>query len=156
MISDNCTVDDNVKWVSNLGEVRWLYIVDYHDFPLAGVVEWRGGRYWIEYQEWNWQPVGPKDEPFADWVPCAYFLYELTPEQWEAEDRRDSLFRECVGTHWVYQYDEDGGKLPRGKYAKTGREHEYYSTYPIGAIHTPKSGRLVAYTDESYLSVRVG
>jgi hypothetical protein len=111
MTLDQC--QDNNKWMDlskiDPESITPLYSIDWYDGPLTGVCKYVGTRYYF-----NWV-----DDVGKNWI---YVLVRLTPEQWELEDKRDTLFQEKVGTHCNY-----GGK---GELSPKETWNEYYKAYP--------------------------
>lgn len=97
---------------------RFLYHAGFYDGPLSGVmVRPDGSRYWFEVSE----------ESVDDWC-YWYYLYELTPAEWEFEDRRHALFQEHVGTHCDYDLKgrrNHGAIRPREEWDKFYENLEY-------------------------------
>lgn len=81
------------------GDVRWYFIADYYDGPIAGLAFFRQRIHrFCCFQE---------DIPDQH----IYVLHELTPEELQEELRVKERFEEFVGTHW--SFDENGEALPR-------------------------------------------
>jgi len=143
---NTCTFDD-VKQIER-SEWRWRSVFHYYDFPRDGIVEWNGQRYWCQHREFEYTKAGR----VGDFVAGAYFLYELSIEDWHEIDIRRAKFVECVGSHWEYG-EVDGVWKTLDGVRPTGREHEFYEAYPPSVDRSPKTGKLVAYSVDCYLSV---
>lgn len=120
--------------------------------PIDGFCKWAGKRYWFEYQQFNEGKLGKaSDDSEATYESRAYFLFEISDEHWEYLEEMHKLFRECIGTHWDYEYDENGERI-KTIFQHTGREQEFYSKYPPGKQYKITNAKLVAYVDASYIS----
>ena len=89
-------------------DVRLLWVDEYWDGLLEGMVEYRGARCLALVADW--EQVGAKDEE-RRWV-----LYRLTPEQQQDKERWHALFVQHVGTHWDYTGARAGEPHPERFY----------------------------------------
>ena len=108
--------------------VRWLWINNWYDGPLEGVVQVGEERLYaiVKDQKEDWTRV--------------FELLRLSPEDWAKEDERHALFCECVGTHWCFGPD---GKRLASTSARPREDHRrYYDKYPPEA-HVRPAGVVV-------------
>ncbi|BCU75373.1 hypothetical protein [Luteolibacter sp. LG18] len=81
------------------GEVKWYFISDYYDGPIAGLAVFRGRILWFSCFE----------EDIAQHT--LYVLQELSDEELEYEIEQKERFERMVGTH--LSFDLSGEPLPR-------------------------------------------
>ena len=92
-------------------DVRYLWVSDYYDGPLAGLCQYRGEKLWFKIR------CRPEHGPDV------FDLFRLTSEQLEAQERDHELFRQHVGFHWDYG---DDGCHPIGQVRDKATWHLYY------------------------------
>lgn len=143
---NTCTFDD-VQQIDR-ADWHWRSVFGFYDFPRDGIVEWNGQRYWCQHREFEYSKAGR----VGVFVAGAFFLYELSADDWREIGTRRAKFIECVGSHWEYG-EVDGVWQRLGDRVRDDREHEFYAAYPVGVDRSPKTGKLVAYSVECYLSV---
>ena len=98
-------------------EVRWHFIADYYDGPIAGLAFFRERIHrFCCFQE---------DIPDQ----CVYVLHELTPRELEVELLAKKNFEDSVGTHW--SFDEEGKPLPPVKLSREVSEKYYEGKAPM-------------------------
>lgn len=99
-------------------DVRYLWHSDYYDGPLSGACLWRGNRYWFVC-------VDMADDERQT---RTFHLIDLTPAEWQHEDAKHALFRECVGHHTDYDpvTQESGRSVP----CPRDEWQRFYDAYP--------------------------
>ncbi|MGC4014207.1 MAG: hypothetical protein QM755_06760 [Luteolibacter sp.] len=80
------------------GEVKWYFISDYYDYPIAGLAIFRGKVLWFSC--------------FGEDIPQhhIFVLQELSVEELEHELQGKEQFERMVGTYW--SFDRNGDPLP--------------------------------------------
>jgi hypothetical protein len=97
--------------------VRYLWYSDFWDGPMSGMALYNGQPYWFEMVEEN-----EEDHGFYR----RFGLFELSPEEIEAETRWHNLFREKVGDHTTFKAD---GKVLQGELKSREMWTEFYEAY---------------------------
>ena len=111
-----------------LGELRFLWIHDYYDGPLSGMLVYRSRLRWFECCN-----VGDEE----DAAHRRYFIHDLTDVEVAEEEKWHALFVEHVGDHWTAHEDgRQGSVKPQSEHAKfydlySKRTPPNYSTRPI-------------------------
>lgn len=113
-----------------LGELRVLWIHDYWDGPLSGVLAHRGRLRWFECCNFSEEAEGEVE-------PRRYLLRDLTDAEIADEEKWHALFVEHVGDHWTAHEDGRQGTMkPQAEHAKfyepySKRTPPDCSTHPI-------------------------
>lgn len=122
---------------ATLEPVRWLYITNWYDGPIEGVVLHNGERLYAK-----WTDVAG-DDPNGRRI---YDAIRLTPEQWAEEDDRQACFVEHVGTHWCCDYDADGNQIANWNVRPQSEHHNFYDKYPANSPRNHDGERVGVFT----------
>lgn len=96
-------------------KAKWLYVVDYWDGPLSGMVQYKGESLWAHCLVDEPKPGGGWHREFG--------LYRMPPGWRKKEAKRHKLWNECCGN---YSYD-----LPKD-HTPSRPIDDFYSQYPPG------------------------
>lgn len=88
-----------------------LWVHDYYDGPLSGMLVYNGRKCWYECCDMTGEGGGK-----AAW---RYVIRQLTDAQVAEEERWHALFVEHVGDHWtIHDHGERGTVRPVSEHAK--------------------------------------
>lgn len=89
-------------------DYKLLWISDYYDVPISGILQIGVSIYWFEMIQEN------KHKPKEDWF-RRYAVVKLSTEQLEKEIKVHRDFQRYVGTHWDCVEIKDSPKFIEGQ-----------------------------------------
>lgn len=89
-------------------DVALLTVAGFYDYPRSGTLRWSGQRRYF-YQVAD------------EYTYAAFHIVDLTPEEWEAEDQRNALFRQHVA-----EYDYENNRRVRAVIKPASGHHHFY------------------------------